>query len=36
MLFQSQIDTYAQKILDDYYAVNTSTIFKENIKMINE
>ena len=36
MLFQNQIDTYAQKILDDYDAVNPSTIFKENIKMSNE
>ena len=36
MLFQSQIDTYAQKILDDYDAVNPSTIFKDNIKISND
>ena len=36
MLMQSQIDTYAQKILDDYDAVNPSTIFKDKIRMSNE
>ena len=36
MLLQSQIDTYAQKILDDYDAVNPSTIFKDKISMSNE
>ena len=36
MLLQSQIDTYAQKILDDYDAVNPSTIFKDKIRMSNE
>ena len=36
MLMQSQIDTYAQKILDDYDAVNPSTIFKDKIRISNE
>ena len=36
MLLQSQIDTYAQKILDDYDSVNPGTIFKDKIKISNE
>jgi 2-keto-4-pentenoate hydratase len=36
MLLQSQIDTYAQRILDDYDTVNPGTIFKDKIKMSNE
>ena len=36
MLMQSQIDTYASKILDDYDSVNPGTIFKDKIKISNE
>ena len=36
MLMQSQIDTFAQKILDDYDAVNPGTIFKDKIKISND
>ena len=35
MLLKSQIDKYAQKILDDYDEVNPSTIFKYKMKINN-